>query len=118
MSSARGTQTQYLECHTLAGSSPTTVGVHPIPVLNAKLVNALTTLVFPELGGPTTMTLGPHVMPSSFVTPLGYRRASILWRSRARWMETSWGCVVELEEYCEVGKAVTVSQLRHKNPGR
>lgn len=48
---------------TLAGSNPTTHGVHPIPVPNAILVKAFTVLVLPELEGPTTMTLGPLVTP-------------------------------------------------------
>ena len=50
--------------HTLEGSSPTTVGVQPMPVPSAMFVSALTTLLFPELGGPTTMTLGPRSTPS------------------------------------------------------
>jgi hypothetical protein len=49
---------------TLDGSNPTTVGVHPMPVPRAIFVKALTTLVFPEQGGPTTITLGPLSTPS------------------------------------------------------
>lgn len=49
---------------TLEGSSPTTVGVHPIPDPRAMFVKALTTLVLPEQGGPTTMILGPLSIPS------------------------------------------------------
>lgn len=48
---------------TLAGSRPTTTGVHPIPVPKTILVKAFTVLVLPELAGPTTMTLGPLVIP-------------------------------------------------------
>jgi hypothetical protein len=69
---------------TLEGSSPTTVGVHPIPVPKAILVKALTTLLFPELGGPTTIILGPRSIPSPFPTPFPYLLASNLVRSRAR----------------------------------
>ena len=48
---------------TLEGSSPMTAGVQAMPVPKAILTNPLTTLVLPELAGPTTITLGPWVTP-------------------------------------------------------
>jgi hypothetical protein len=88
-----------------------TVGVHPIPVPSAIFVKALTTLVFPELGGPTTIILGPLSIPSSFPTPFRCRLASNLVRSRARCIDVNWGCVVDEDEYWEFGKVDTGSQL-------
>jgi hypothetical protein len=74
---------------TLEGSSPTTVGVHPIPVPRAMFVRALTTLLFPELGGPTTIILGPRSTPSPLFTPLPNLLASNLVRSSARWIDVN-----------------------------
>ncbi len=49
---------------TLAGSKPTTPTYHPTPLPNAMLTRFFTTVDFPELGGPRTITLGPRTTSS------------------------------------------------------
>jgi len=75
---------------TLAGSSPITPGVQPIPEPSAMLSRFFTTVVLPELGGPRTITLGPLGFPPFPVVSVD-RLARIRLRSRAKWRETRAG---------------------------
>lgn len=79
---------------TLDGSSPIIPGVQPSPEPSARLTRFLITVVLPEQGGPTTITLGPRPgpalaypvegapLPSPFAAV--ERRERIRKRSRAR----------------------------------
>jgi len=57
---------------------------HPIPLDNAILTRFFTTVVFPELGGPSTMTRGPLDEPFPFEVDR-CRFANIRFRSSERW---------------------------------
>jgi len=100
---------------TLAGSSPMTPGVQPNPDPSARLTRFFATVVLPEQGGPTTITLGPRPVPFPTCPDDGWplpvveveRRARMRRRSRARCREMSAGCVVEPDEYCETGSEET-----------
>ena len=90
---------------TLAGSSPTTPGVQPNPDPKAMFTRCLTTVVFPEHGGPSTITLGPRMTCSEPEAELsavpseeGFRRVRMRIRSRARCRAMRWAWEVEVEE--------------------
>ena len=85
-----------------------TPGVQPIPEPKAMLSRFLITVVFPELGGPRTMTLGPLGLPMLCPVVPPDRFARMRLRSKATCKDTKAGCVVDLEEYCEAGKEVTM----------